>query len=104
MDLRAEGVALRNRTIQSDAAWMQLHHEFLEWERVVINEMRKIGVKPSDIGRFETLDLFTPVVSTSAYNELHAKDLRELSEKLRRLLEITQLYDRAVSGAPPLQG
>jgi hypothetical protein len=95
VQLRARGVALRNQLVHSDAQWIKLHHDFEEWERAVVAEMAKIGVRPSDLGYFQTLDLFTPLQFAHAYNELHAKDLRELSEKIRRLAEITQRYDKA---------
>jgi hypothetical protein len=92
--LRTAGVVLRNRIVHSDSDWIVFHHQFEEWEATVVREMAKIGVRSSDLGYFQTLDLFNPVAFEHAYNDLHAKDLRELSEKIRRLAEITRRYDR----------
>ncbi len=94
MRLRAEGVQIRNRVVQSDVESKQMHRDFEAWEQNVIREMMKARVPPSDFGFFETLDVFVPVSLPGAYDERHAKDLRELTEKLRRLLEIAQRYDR----------
>jgi len=92
--LRVAGVALRNRSIHGDAQWMVLHHEFEEWQKDVVREMRSIGVKPGDVGWFQTRDQVPPAEFPHAINTLHAKDLRELTEKLTRLQEIIQRHDR----------
>ena len=92
--LRTAGVVLRNRSIHNASEWMLFHKEFEEWERAVIREMERAGVRASDIRHFQTLDLFTPLVFAHAFDDLHAKDLRELSEKIRRLTEITPRHDR----------
>lgn len=93
--MRAEGVALRNREVKNDEQWIGFHNDFLDWDRAVVMEMRSVGVREGDIGWFETLDLVPPITFAHAHNDLHAKDLRELSEKLKRLLEIIQRHDQS---------
>jgi len=92
--LRDEGVTLRNRHVASDQQWVAFHRDFQDWDKSVGKEMRNVGVRPSDINWFETLDQVPALQFSHVHNNLHAKDLRELSEKLRRLLEITQHHDR----------
>lgn len=92
--LRAEGVALRNRQISSNAQWTDFHHDFEEWQTRVKKEMRSVGVKPGDLGWFETLDRVPALTFSHAFNPLHAKDLAELSEKLDRLQKIIERHEQ----------
>jgi len=93
--LRAEGVTLRNLNISSDAQWLVFHQNFEQWQKLVVREMRSVGVKPGDIGWFETLDQVPGFMFSNAINPLHAKDLRELSEKLTRLQAIIQRHEKS---------
>jgi hypothetical protein len=92
--LRAEGVTLRNRSVTFETQCQEFHHDFEEWQRVVGREMRSVGVRTADVGFFTTLDLVPMLTFSNAYNDSHAKDLRELTEKLRRLQEIIQRHDQ----------
>lgn len=92
--LHAQGVALRNRPVVNDTEAQAVHHEFEEWQRVVGREMRSIGVRTADVGFFVTLDLVPMLGFSNAYNPAHAKDLRELTEKLSRLQQIIQRHDQ----------
>lgn len=94
VQLRAEGVAIRNRPIHTVAERMKLHEDFEAWDKAVVREMRSIGVRNADIGFFETLDLVPGATFPNTLDQAHAKDLRELTEKLRRLQEITQRHDQ----------
>lgn len=92
--LHAQGVALRNRPVANDKEAGAVHQEFEEWQRVVGREMRSIGVRIADVGYFVTLDLVPMLSFSNAYNPAHAKDLRELTEKLSRLQQIIQRHDQ----------
>jgi len=92
--LRKDGVALRNRSIRNDVEWTKFHREFEQWDKDTLTEMRNIGVRQSDVAWFEILDIVPSLEFQHAYNDPHRKDLRELSEKLRRLLEVTQRHEQ----------
>lgn len=94
VQLRTDGVALRNRSVGNDSGSKNFHHEFEAWQKAVVREMRSIGVRSSDIAYFETLDLLPAMKFRHAYDERHDKDLRELTEKLQRLMKIIQRHDQ----------
>jgi hypothetical protein len=75
--LRADGVALRNRSVTSVAERTKLHNDFEAWDNAVVREMRSVGVRTADVGLFETLDLVPAVTFSNAYDQQHTKDLRE---------------------------
>ncbi len=92
--LRTHGVALRNRQVRNEKEWIAFHHEFEEWQKAVIIEMRSVGVADGDIGWFQVLDQVPVMTFSHTYSGLHEKDLRELSEKLKRLQEIIHRHEQ----------
>jgi len=91
--LRADGVALRNRHLGNEIAWMPWHHEWETWQKAVVREMRVIGVRPGDIGLFITLDQVPAQTFSWSVGPTHAKDLGEFSEQLTRLQQIIERHD-----------
>jgi hypothetical protein len=87
-------VALRNRAVRTAGEYAAFRREYDDWDRAVVAEMRRVEVRESDVAWFKTLDLVPPIEFPHQFNGPHGKDLRELSEKLRRLLEIMQRHDR----------
>lgn len=94
VDLRREGVALRNRRLKKQATpaldglviagW---NAEVDAWEKRVLDAVRG-QVSAKDYGRFETLDIYTPKVFGWQINSEHGRLLSMLSRRIEILLEI----------------